>query len=116
MNRVTVDELEAQLARSLEVLRRDQQLFLNLANRASLQRLAGLESTARAVDLARAEADDPDMRSMAETEARVQGDLERRLLAEIRQRLIDREEGATENLANAGLDAVPLFRKSDLGL
>jgi orotate phosphoribosyltransferase len=30
--------------------------------------------------------------------------------------VIDREEGATENLANAGLDAVPLFRKSDLGL
>ena len=30
--------------------------------------------------------------------------------------VIDREEGAAENLAAAGLDAAPLFRKRDLGV
>ena len=46
-----------------------------------------------AEELLRTEADDPDMRALAETEVRVHRDIEERLLDEIRQRLLDREEG-----------------------
>jgi len=63
------------------------------------------------------EADDPDMRSLAETEVRVQRDLEQRLLAEIRERLIDRQEGADatrvilEIRAGTGGDEAALFAR-----
>jgi len=67
--------------------------------------------------LREAETDDPEMRSLAETEARVQGDLEQRLLSEMQERLIDREEGADasrvilEIRAGTGGDEAALFAR-----
>jgi len=46
-----------------------------------------------AEEMLKAEPDDPDMRSLAETEIAVQRDLEQRLLTDIEQRLLDREAG-----------------------
>jgi len=70
-----------------------------------------------AEELLQAEADDPEMRSLAETEARVQRDLEQRLLAEMQERLIDREEGTDatrvilEIRAGTGGDEAALFAR-----
>ena len=70
-----------------------------------------------AEELLRAEADDPEMRSLAETEARVQRDLEQRLLSEMQERLIDREEGTDatrvilEIRAGTGGDEAALFAR-----
>jgi len=54
---------------------------------------AARESRRQAEELLRAEADDPAMRALAQTEVDVQKDLEHRLLADIQGRLLDREEG-----------------------
>jgi len=54
---------------------------------------AARQARREAEALREAEADDPEMRSLAETEARVQADLEQRLLAQMQERLLDREEG-----------------------
>jgi len=70
-----------------------------------------------AEELLAAEADDPEMRSLAETEARIQGQREQALLAEIRERLIDREEGTDANRvileirAGTGGDEAALFAR-----
>ena len=54
---------------------------------------AAREARRDAEEMLKAEAEDQDLRAMAQTEAEVQGDIERRLLAEIQQRMLDREEG-----------------------
>ena len=55
---------------------------------------AAREARRDAEELLRAEKDDTGLRTLAQTEIEVQGDIERRLLAEIQQRFLDREEGA----------------------
>jgi len=54
---------------------------------------AAREARREAEELLHAETEDGDLRALAQTEVEVQGDLERRLLGEIQQRLLDREEG-----------------------
>ena len=54
---------------------------------------AAREARRDAEELLKTETDDQDLRSLAKTEIEVQGDIERRLLAEIQQRMLDREEG-----------------------
>jgi peptide chain release factor 1 len=54
---------------------------------------AAREARREAEEMLRAPDTDPDVRALAETEAKVQGDIEQRLLAEMQQRLLDREEG-----------------------
>ena len=56
MDRVSVDELEAQLAARLDSRRCDEQLLLDLANRARERRFPGVDAPAGSVDLAGAEA------------------------------------------------------------
>jgi len=47
-----------------------------------------------AEEILQAESEDQEMRALAETEAEVQGNLEKSLLKEIQERLLEREEGA----------------------
>jgi len=76
---------------------------------------AARQARREAEALREAEAHDPEMRSLAETEARVQADLEQRLLAQMQERLLDREEGAEatrvilEIRAGTGGDEAALF-------
>jgi peptide chain release factor 1 len=55
-------------------------------------RAAG-EARREAEEILRTAADDDDLRALAETEAEVQRDLERSLLEEVQERLLEREEG-----------------------
>jgi peptide chain release factor 1 len=70
-----------------------------------------------AESLLAAETEDAAMRALAETEIEVQGDIERRLLADIQQRLMDREEGTDatriilEIRAGTGGDEAALFAR-----
>ncbi len=63
------------------------------------------------------EAEDEDLKALAKTEIEVQGDLERTLLAEIQERLLEREEGADatrvilEIRAGTGGDEAALFAR-----
>jgi len=51
------------------------------------------ETRREAEEILKNEAEDADLRALAQTEAEVQGELEARLLADIQERLLDREEG-----------------------
>jgi len=54
---------------------------------------AAREARREAEELLKGEADDADLRALAETEIEVQGEIERRLRAEIQERMLAREEG-----------------------
>jgi len=75
-----------------------------------------------AEELLAVEEDDPEMRRLAETEARIQGEREQALLAEIRERLMDREEGTDatrvilEIRAGTGGDEAALFARDLLDM
>ena len=70
-----------------------------------------------AEEMLQAEAVDSEMRALFQTEADVQGDIEKRLLADIQQRLLDREEGTDasriilEIRAGTGGDEAALFAR-----
>ena len=51
------------------------------------------EARREAEEILKNEAEDADLRALAETEAEVQGEMEARLLADMQERLLDREEG-----------------------
>jgi peptide chain release factor 1 len=55
---------------------------------------AAREARRDAEELLKNETDDEGLRALAKTEIEVQGDIERQLLEDIQQRLLDREEGA----------------------
>ena len=76
---------------------------------------AAREARREAEALLKAELDDEGLRGLAKTEIEVQGDIERRLLEDIQQRLLDREEGTDatrvilEIRAGTGGDEAALF-------
>ena len=78
---------------------------------------AAREARKDAEALLAAEADDQAMRAMAQTEIDVQSDIEKRLLADIQQRMMDREEGVdatriiVEIRAGTGGEEAALFAR-----
>jgi peptide chain release factor 1 len=78
---------------------------------------AAREARREAEEILRTEAEDADMRALAETEAQVQRDLEQSLLGEIQERMLEREEGTdatrvlVEIRAGTGGEEAALFAR-----
>jgi peptide chain release factor 1 len=119
-----VEEIDALVA-TPEVASNPAKMTMLMRERGRVMRIVDPYRKWRAARQARREAEelletergDQDLASLARTEIEVQGEIERRLLAEIQERLIDREEGADatriilEIRAGTGGDEAALFAR-----
>jgi peptide chain release factor 1 len=117
-----VDEIET-LVSLPEVAREPAKMTLLMRERGQLMQIVGPYRRWRAAraarieaeELLKAEIDDEGLRALAKTEIEVQGDIERNLLEDIQQHLLDREEGVDatrvilEIRAGTGGDEAALF-------